>query len=107
MCKILQGKIKDIYLIQYLWTLKIISRFNDYHQHYNLVPCFQYRKRKNYFPYHKSFMNLGKSVSHYIKSSCHFSYFFLFAILTPFTKYETGEEMKILKKYPGLRNTII
>lgn len=57
-------------------------------------------------------MNLGKSVSHYIKSSCHFSYFFLFAILTPFTKYETGrienlEKVSWLKKYYNLMFTSI
>lgn len=82
MCKILHGKIKDIYLIQYLLTFKIISRFNDYDQHYNLMPCFQSRKREIYFPIPRSFMNLGKSVSHDINGSCHFSYFFLFAILS-------------------------
>lgn len=59
MCKILQGKIKDIYLIQYLLTLKIISRFNDYHQHYKLMPCFQYRKRKNYFLVPKELYEFG------------------------------------------------
>lgn len=79
MCKILHGKIKDIYLIQYLLTFKIMSRFNDYHQHYNLMLCFQYRKIYVLIP--RTFMNLGKSVSHDINSSCNFSYFFLFATL--------------------------
>lgn len=101
MCKILQDKIKDIYLTQYLLTFKIISRFNE--SIINTIfwlTVFSTARQKCISLYQRP---LWIWVNQWVMTSTVlviFSYFFLFALLSYRwnSEYETVKVMKILKK---------